>query len=325
MFDIESLKSAMQNTSLESWAEQIDADLQSVLDERLHGDEKRWQAAMDALSEIACDRVDMQSGVITISADHELSDSSRQLLKSQLEAFIPWRKGPFNVHGVFIDTEWRSDWKWQRLEKHITPLDGRIVLDVGCGSGYHAWRMADAGARLVVGIDPGRLFLYQYKVIKHFLSPVDYPFYMLPFGIQHVPKNLQAFDTVFSMGILYHRKSPFEHLQELKNCLRPGGEMVLETIVIDGGEGMTLVPRERYAKMRNVWFIPSVPTLVMWMQRVGLKNIRVVDVSVTTPEEQRSTDWMRFESLSDFLDPHDSSRTVEGYTAPTRAIILAEA
>ncbi len=325
MFDIESLKSAMQNTRLESWAEHIDDDLQAVLGERLHGDERRWEAALDALSEINCDRVDMRSGVITISSDQQMSDSSREQIKGELEAFIPWRKGPFDIHGVFIDTEWRSDWKWRRLEKHIQPLDERIVLDVGCGSGYHAWRMADAGAGLVIGIDPGRLFFYQYKVIKHFLYPISYPFYMLPFGIQHVPKNLQAFDTVFSMGILYHRKSPFEHLQELKNCLRPGGELVLETIVIDGGEGMTLVPRERYAKMRNVWFIPSVPTLVMWMRRVGLKNIRVVDVSVTTTEEQRSTEWMRFESLSDFLDPDDTSRTVEGYPAPKRAIILAEA
>ena len=325
MFELESLKAELRQTRLLPWAERIEQDLQAVLNERSHGDEVRWQEALENLPDIACNLVEMQSGVITISSDQPLTEQSRQRLKGMLEAFIPWRKGPFNIHGVYIDTEWRSDWKWQRLEKHIQPLTGRVVLDVGCGSGYHSWRMADAGASLVIGIDPGRLFFYQYQVIRHFLLPGRYPFYMLPFGIQHMPKNLQAFDTVFSMGVLYHRKSPFDHLQELKNCLRPGGELVLETLVIDGKEGMTLVPQDRYAKMRNVWFIPSIETLVMWLQRVGYNNIRVVDVSVTTTEEQRATHWMRFESLSDFLDPHDCSKTVEGYPAPKRAIIIANA
>lgn len=325
MFDIEQLKAAMSDTALASWCNTIDADLVKVLSERVHGDEVRWETALRDLPAIDCDSVDMSSGVISISAKHDLSGQKKQQLKQQLETFIPWRKGPFEIHGIFIDTEWHSDWKWQRLVNHIQPLTDRLVLDVGCGSGYHAWRMADAGARLVIGIDPGRLFFYQYKVIKHFLQPKSYPFYMLPFGIQHMPGNLQAFDTVFSMGILYHRKSPLDHLQELKNCLRAGGELVLETIVIDGPEGMTLLPHDRYAKMRNVWFIPSVNTLVMWMQRVGYKNINVVDVSVTSVEEQRRTDWMRFESLSDFLDPEDQSKTVEGYPAPKRAVIVAKA
>ena len=325
MFELDAFKNAIQKTGLASWIDSIDEDLQDVLNERSHGDEIRWQQALKSLPEIPCDSVDMQSGVITVSSGKELSDQDRQQLKEKLEAFIPWRKGPFEVHGVYIDTEWRSDWKWQRLVKHIQPLTDRLVLDVGCGSGYHAWRMADAGAQLVLGIDPGRLFFYQYQVIKHFLLPNNYPFFMLPFGIQHMPKNLQAFDTVFSMGVLYHRKSPFDHLLELKSCLRPGGELVLETIVIDGIEGMTLVPQERYAKMRNVWFIPAVETLLMWMQRAGYKNVRLVDVSVTTTDEQRSTKWMRFESLSDFLDPEDSTKTAEGYPAPKRAIILANA
>jgi len=325
MFETELLKTAMQDTLLAPWANTIDADLQQVLAERVHGDEQRWQAAYRNLPVIPCQRIDMQNGVINISTAQSLTDAQRLQLRQSLQAFIPWRKGPFNVNGVFIDSEWRSDWKWQRLEPFIKPLQDRVVLDVGCGNGYHGWRMADAGAKLVIGIDPGRLFYYQYRVIGHFLLPREYPFYLLPLGIQHLPDNLQAFDTVFSMGVFYHRKSPFEHLQKLKNSLRTGGELVLETLVIEGEEGMSLVPRDRYAKMRNVWFIPSIKTLVMWMQRVGYKNIRVVDVTVTTVDEQRSTEWMRFESLPDFLDPGDATKTVEGYPAPARAIILATA
>lgn len=325
MFQLEQIKQLMRDTRLQTWVEHIDNDLSGVLEQRVHGDESRWKAAFESMPEIACDTVDMSDGVIRIKSDTALSSEQTKDLKQHLQAFTPWRKGPFEVNGVFIDTEWRSDWKWQRVAPHISDLKGRNVLDVGCGSGYHGWRMAQAGARFVLGIDPGRLFYYQYRVIRHFLEPESLPFFMLPFGIQHMPENLKGFDTVFSMGILYHRKSPLDHLQELKNLLVDGGELVLETLVIEGQQGMTLVPDDRYAKMRNVWFIPSVPTLLQWMQRIGFKNCRLVDENITSIEEQRSTEWMLFESLKDFLDADDHSKTVEGYPAPRRAVIIANA
>jgi tRNA (mo5U34)-methyltransferase len=127
------------------------------------------------------------------------------------------------------------------------------------------------------------------------------------------------------MGVLYHRRSPIDHLLMLRDLLRPGGELVLETLVIDRGNGNVLVPSGRYAKMRNVWFLPSVTELENWLRRVGFRVVRTVDVTATTIEEQRTTRWMRFESLRDFLDPTDTSRTIEGYPRPVRAIVLASA
>ena len=323
MIDTSDLKLAMKSTTLATWAETIDDDLHAAMTERDHGDQKKWQPALEGLPDLKSEKVEMSNGTIEIHGNVPLETTAKQALQEKLEAFIPWRKGPFNIHGIHIDTEWRSDLKWDRLSHRISDLTNRTVLDVGCGSGYHGWRMAEAGAKLVIGIDPGRLFYYQYQVIKHFLKPKTYPFYMLPMGIQHVPANLQGFDTVFSMGVLYHRKSPLEHLSELKACLKPGGELVLETIIVDGVEGYSLVPENRYSKMRNVWFIPSIPTLIAWMKRIGYKNISLIDESVTTTDEQRATHWMRFESLSDFLDPVDPTKTVEGYPAPKRAVILA--
>ncbi len=58
------------------------------------------------------------------------------------------------------------------------------------------------------------------------------------------------------------------------------------------------------------------------MRRAGFTDVRCVDVSHTTVEEQRSTEWMRFQSLGDFLDPSDPTRTVEGLPAPMRAVIV---
>jgi tRNA (mo5U34)-methyltransferase len=181
--------------------------------------------------------------------------------------------------------------------------------------------MHGAGAARVIGIDPGLLFLFQFLAVKNYLN--DVPVDLLPLRIEDLPPKLQAFDTTFSMGVLYHRRSPLDHLLELKDTLRNGGELVLETLVIEGPEGASLMPEDRYGQMRNVWFLPSCATLLRWLDRCGFVNARVVDVTATTTEEQRSTDWMRFNSLQDFLDPDDPSRTVEGYPGPLRATLVA--
>ena len=131
------------------------------------------------------------------------------------------------------------------------------------------------------------------------------------------------FDTVFSMGVLYHRKSPIDHLLQLKSLLCSGGELCLETLVIDGGKGDVLLPKNRYARMKNVWFIPSAIELSGWLERCGFKNVRVVNSSSTTIKEQRSTEWMPFESLSECLNMEDPGLTVENLPAPKRAIIIA--
>ncbi len=259
---------------------------------------------------------------VGVSGTRPLTETEHATLYSLLQQLHPWRKGPYRIHGIPIDTEWRSDWKWDRLIPHISPLAGRSVLDIGCGNGYHCWRMAGEGAGLVIGIDPTQLFLAQFLAIRRFLGDA-WPVHLLPMGIEDLPADLRAFDTVFSMGVLYHRRSPIDHLHELKAALRPGGELILETLVIEGGAGQVLVPEGRYAKMRNVWFIPTPATLAGWMERCGFRDVRVVDVTPTTIQEQRATDWMRFESLADYLDPDDSRRTIEGHPAPLRAILVA--
>ncbi|MES9963828.1 MAG: tRNA 5-methoxyuridine(34)/uridine 5-oxyacetic acid(34) synthase CmoB [Candidatus Sedimenticola sp. 20ELBAFRAG] len=322
MIDYTPLYRQIRETALDSWASELPGQLESLFSEKLHGDFPAWLDVLGSLPALPADRVELDRGAISVGADTPPAPETLKQLEQLLQRLHPWRKGPFDIHGIRIDTEWRSDWKWDRLKTHISPLAGRTVLDVGCGNGYHCWRMIGAGAKLVIGIDPTQLFLAQYMAIRHFLGE-HLPVYHLPIGIEHLPANLRAFDTVFSMGVLYHRRSPIDHLMELKACLRQGGELVLETLVIEGGDGEVLVPAERYAKMRNVWFIPSPETLVSWMKRCGFYDVQIVDVTDTSTDEQRATGWMRFESLADYLDPTDPSRTVEGHPAPRRAIIVA--
>ncbi len=300
-------------------------DLKQKLAARLnkdhHGDFDKWQQALSRLPELTPQNVSLDAAAIQIGSPNQINTQQRESLTELCRQFHPWRKGPFDLFGIYIDTEWRSDWKWDRLYKHITPLNDRVVLDIGCGSGYHCWRMRGAGARFVLGIDPTMVFVMQFLLLQHFIR--DDQVQVLPLGIEDLNVNAGCFDTVFSMGLLYHRRDPRSHLDELRNLLRDGGELVLETLVIKDNTPTVLVPDGRYAQMRNVWAIPSVETLLQWLNEAGFRDARCVDVTATTTDEQRVTDWMQFQSLADFLDPQDRSRTVEGYPAPVRAIVIA--
>ncbi|WP_049721958.1 tRNA 5-methoxyuridine(34)/uridine 5-oxyacetic acid(34) synthase CmoB [Gilvimarinus polysaccharolyticus] len=307
--------------SLSPWAETLEHDIAHGLDTQRFGDLPGWLETLKKLPHITPDSITLDENVSVTGA---LEQQKLTEANDALRALIPWRKGPYDIHGIKIDTEWRSDWKWQRIRKQIAPLKHRLVLDVGCGNGYHGWRMLGDGASRVIGIDPSPRFVVQFQAIKHFLG-AHHPIDVLPLGIEHLPAELGAFDTTFSMGVFYHRRSPMDHLRELRATLRPGGQLVLETLIIDGKDGEVLVPEDRYAMMRNVWFLPSVPSMLSWMRKCGLRNPRVVDVCPTTLDEQRSTDWMHFHSLDKFLDPENPQRTVEGHPAPVRAVFLAEA
>ncbi len=319
--EAEQLKAFLSASALAAFSNQLlRLHEQGWSDILKHGDLNRWQAGFESLPNTIPSVIHLNTPAVKIGVPADTSISATKI-ESALQQLHPWRKGPFDLFGVHIDTEWRSDWKWDRLKDAITPLARRTVLDIGCGSGYHLWRMLGAGAELAIGIDPMALFTMQFAAIKRYQPGA--PAFILPAGIEAMPANMGCFDTVFSMGILYHRRSPIDHLIELKSLLNSGGELVLDTLVVEGDENRCLIPHRRYAKMRNVWFIPSVEMLKLWLKRAGFKDINVVDISPTSLEEQRSTEWMTFESLADFLDPNDPSLTIEGYPAPTRTIMTA--
>jgi len=321
MKEYQSLFAMLGQIGAEDWVKILPEQLRRIFAGETHGDLARWQQVVAELPVFSASSRDLSSSV-RIGCDMDLTDIQRQDLRAALMKLHPWRKGPFSLFGVEIDSEWRSDWKWDRLKNHISPLKNKLVLDVGCGNGYHCWRMLGAEAKLVIGIDPTLLSVMQFQSIQKLYGEAAN--YVLPLGIEDIPKEMRLFDTVFSMGVLYHRRSPIDHLLELKGCLRSGGELVLETLVVEGGEDRVLMPSQRYAQMRNVWFLPSCDALRLWMMRCGYKNIRLVDIAKTNVDEQRSTEWMRFHSLRDFLSSQNNALTCEGLPAPMRAIFIAD-
>ncbi len=316
------------------WSQKLWGDLDLVEGARRNADRDEWEQSLTMARKWVPSTVDVQRDCVQIGTaeDLERMGLSTADVEGCLHRLHPWRKGPFSVFGIHLDTEWRSDWKWNRIIPHVADLTGRKVLDVGCGSGYHAWRMWGAGAKAVVAIDPSQLFWIQFQLMQRWISnwrgeqPVyapNVPVQYLPVPLESIPKHTQAFDTIFSMGVLYHRKSPFEHLDHVRSLLRKGGEVVLETLVVEGGPHTVFVPPGRYAVMNNVWCLPSVESLKLWMERIGFVNVRCVDINQTSTAEQRSTEWMTWKSLPDFLDPHNPNKTIEGHPAPLRATLIA--
>jgi tRNA (mo5U34)-methyltransferase len=301
VLDYAALWSCLNDLGVESWRSELEPLLKQRLHDAAHGDFQTWRHAIESL--------------------RETGDDQAQMRLKLLLSLSPWRKGPFEIGGVSIDSEWRSNLKWDRVKDALEPLTGRSVLDVGCGNGYYALRMRDAGARHVIGIDPTLLYVMQFLALRLFDKAGDV--HILPLRLQELPQNSRAFDTTFSMGVLYHQRSPIEHLQQLRASLRPGGQLVLETLFLPGEQAYASTPPDRYARMRNVWLLPTIAELTTWLSRCGYRDIEIVDTTRTTVDEQRSTEWMTFESLADALAADDSTVTVEGWPAPRRVVVVA--
>jgi len=277
--------------------------------------------ALESIPAFKTGSVDIAGDVVTIGRKDELSDEGHELLDRSLKTLLPWRKGPFNLFGHYIDSEWRSNMKWDRISPHILPLKGKKVADIGCGNGYYMFRMASQNPKMVIGMDPMPRFRYQFMLMNRFAGFDNIHFELL--GAEHVRHFNSFFDTVFCMGVLYHNRNPIQILTDIWECMKKDGQLILESQGIPGDGSYAIFPEDRYAKMRNVWFFPTAECLVNWVKKAGFYEVECFSIDTTGTDEQRATELAPWESLSDFLDPHDPSKTVEGYPAPVRICIKA--
>jgi len=284
-----------------------------------NGNIPKWENAIANIQKIQPGQVSFKHPYVAINADANNAE-----LTQALKQLMPWRKGPYQIGDLNLESEWRGDMKWDRLKDYIQPLEGKAVLDVGSGNGYFTYLMAMQGADIAIGIEPFLLFNYQFQAIRTLINQPPKA-YILPLKLEQMPEE-SLFDSVFSMGVLYHQKDHMRHLQQLKNVMAKDGELILETLVIDQQHGDQIIPEDRYARMRNVWRLPSTNTLHSWLKTAGFTNIKLVDVTQTTPEEQRATHWIgdNTQSLKDFLDSNNNNLTVEGLPAPKRAIFICQ-
>ena len=315
----------LSRAEFKKWRDHFSRAVLQRTDPKRHGDLASWLDIVANLPKISPSNIELNQDTVLIGLASDLTSTQQQQLTQSLLALSPWRKGPYKLFGVHIDTEWRSDYKWQRVQPHISDLSKRKILDIGCGTGYHCWRMLGAGADYVMGIDPSMRFVVQHLAINQYAQEKRFDF--VPIGIEDMPNNMGFFDSVFSMGVLYHRRNPVNHLIQLHDLLASNGELILETLIVDKIDELvsdTLRPTGRYAQMRNVWSVMTVDKILLLLEAAGFKNPRCVDQNITSLEEQRRTDWMQYHSLREFLNPIDTSKTIEGYPAPKRGIFIAE-
>jgi tRNA (mo5U34)-methyltransferase len=260
---------------------------------------------------ISENRFFVENGIVSV--DGETFDEVETIAKS----LKPWRKGPFRLGNLFIDSEWQSQVKYSILEPHLN-IKNKKIADVGCNNGYYMFRMLEKKPKKIVGFDPSPLFKTQFDLINHFVkSQIEYEL----LGVEHLSIYEEKFETILCLGVLYHRSDPVGTLRSLRAGLEKGGELFLDTFIIDGDDDTVLFPEERYSKIPNIYFIPTLKVLESWAKRAKFKSFELLGIYQTEKDEQRKTEWIEGESLSDFLDKEDSSKTVEGYPAPKRAYV----
>ena len=296
-------------------------DLNTLREER-----KKWltwkniipyQEAIKALK--SYEEVEVKFGDTVEVQIPNLSSEDAQQIRETALLMKPWRKGPFSINDLFIDSEWQSQIKYNLLEPYFD-LKDKIVGDIGCNNGYYLFRMLTQKPKQLIGFDPSAIYYSQFQFMNHFIKS-DIKYEML--GVEHVEFYEHKFDTLFCLGVLYHRSDPVAMLKSLFKGLNKDGELILDTFMIDGEGEMCLTPRDRYSKIPNIYFVPTVNALKNWCYRAGFENVEVLEIMKTERHEQRKTEWIDTQSLEDFLDPNDDTKTVEGYPAPKRVYIKA--
>ena len=281
----------------------------------------RYRNPLQAISHLRARCCRFDQDVVTIGREDEISSAERKRVEQTLRAFMPWRKGPFSVFDIFIDAEWQSQRKWNRILPFLPDLKDRIVGDIGCNNGYYMFRMVPHGPRFVLGFEPYVQHYYAFNMLNRLARQDNLAVELL--GIEHLSLFPACFDVLFCLGIIYHRRSPLDALADVYNALKPGGTLILESQAIPGEEPVALFPEKTYAKVPGTWFVPTAACLNNWLGRCGFSEITMFCTHPMSSREQRKTDWMTFESYEDFLDPLDRDRTVEGYPAPRRVFFSA--
>jgi tRNA (mo5U34)-methyltransferase len=281
----------------------------------------RFRNSLAKVSHIRARFLDLSGDVVRIGQAEELDPAEQEKVMACLRSFMPWRKGPFDVFGIEIDAEWRSERKWNRVLPVLPDLADKMIADVGCNNGYYMFRMAGHRPRLVVGFEPYLQHYFAFKTLNAFAG-LD-QLVIEPLGVEHIALFAACFDVIFLMGILYHRISPVEVLRDVKTALRPGGTLIVESQGIPGDAPTALFPEKTYGKVPGTYFVPTASCLANWLKRAGFSEVELFCSHPMSNLEQRRTEWMVFESFDDFIDPNDPALTVEGYPAPLRFYVKA--
>lgn len=277
-------------------------------------DEKQILARIEKLENSVKKGILTLNDSVDIKCEREFDDEIRQIALD----LKPWRKGPFHINELFIDSEWQSFVKFNLLKPYLNEISGKIVADIGCNNGYYLFKMLEFEPKKLVGFDPSIRTFLQFRLLNA-LAKTAIQYELL--GVEDLPSYSLNFDIIFCLGVIYHRSDPIKMLKQLKSSLNKGGVVFLDTLYINDEREIVLVPRHTYSKIANIYFVPSINALRNWCERAGFTHFEVLATKATDSFEQRQTTWSEGYSLHDFLNPNDTNLTCEGYEAPKRAYV----
>jgi tRNA (mo5U34)-methyltransferase len=207
-----------QQDYLNSFSDAIDVDLIKQVRQKetrvpWEEKEKKFLTALEQAPDISTNAFSFGSDVIKIGSKEEITSTDLEKLEKSLRTFLPWKKGPFEIFGTAIDAEWRSDFKWARLEPFIEDLTDKKVADIGCSNGYYMFRMMAQNPRLIVGFEPYLKYMYTFLFLQKFAQIPNV--HLEPFGVEHIGLYPNFFDVIFCLGILYHHTDPVGILRKL--------------------------------------------------------------------------------------------------------------
>mgnify|MGYP001003856894 FL=1 len=263
---------------------------------------------------------------LNLACNFSLDDSVNLSTNSQAKDEIltitkelkPWRKGPFKIDDLFIDTEWQSFIKFNILKPFMGEISQKYIADIGCNNGYYMFKMLEFNPAKLIGFDPSIKYRLQFELINALAkTPIKYEL----LGVEDLPSYGLKFDVIFCLGVIYHRSDPIKMLKDLKAGLNKNGVIFLDTMYIEDEREIAFVPNKTYSKIPNIYFVPSISALKNWCERAGFKEFEVLATKKTDENEQRKTEWIDSFSLENFLDPKDKNLTIEGYEAPKRVYV----
>ena len=104
-------------------------------------------------------------------------------------------------------------------------LEGRTVIDYGCGDGAGAIWAARKGARRVLGVDVADVSFAREKTLEHFPELAD------PVEFRQIvdPRDLdgERFDVVLSKNTFEHVDDPEGYVASMKALVAEGGDVVI--------------------------------------------------------------------------------------------------
>lgn len=284
---------------------------------------KKLEDSLTKVKSLKSSYLEVSSDAIKIGKNSEIDSSKRNDLKESLESFIPWKKGPFDIFGIMINSEWKSNLKWERLEKHLPNLEGKKIADIGCNNGYYMFKMLKYNPQAIVGFEPVIRHWLCFEMMKSFIDR-PLPIFFEPFGVEYISYYKSHFDVIFCLGILYHHTDPIQLLRNIRQALSKNGSIIIDCQGIPGEDSIALVPTKKYAGAKGTWFLPTLNCLINWINRSGYNDIKIIYNEELSTSEQRETSWAPIASLKEFISLTDSSKTIENYPRPRRFYIKAK-